>query len=225
MHQDDMAILSKVLHARHSVRGFLPAAVPQELLDEIFQLAQTAPSNCNTQPWFVHVASGTACQRLKSELAVAVARGDYAMDFPYVAHYSGEYKLRQYDAANCLYMAMGIERSDKVARDAAFQRNFCFFGAPHVAFLFLPREFGIREAADLGMYAQNLMIAMTAAGLGSCAQTALSFNADLVRKVLGVPENMRLLFGISFGYEDKRVAANKARTSRASLQQTVTFHE
>ncbi|MGA5515410.1 nitroreductase family protein [Streptomyces pseudogriseolus] len=30
--------------------------------------AQTAPSNCNTQPWTVHVVSGTARERLSKEL-------------------------------------------------------------------------------------------------------------------------------------------------------------
>ncbi|MGA5418459.1 nitroreductase family protein, partial [Streptomyces pseudogriseolus] len=30
--------------------------------------AQMAPSNCNTQPWTVHVVSGTARERLSKEL-------------------------------------------------------------------------------------------------------------------------------------------------------------
>jgi hypothetical protein len=42
------------IRSRHSVRGFLPAPIPRNVLGEIFQEAQRAPSNCNTQPWNVH---------------------------------------------------------------------------------------------------------------------------------------------------------------------------
>ena len=230
MQQEDMqqedrkTAFAKLARSRRSVRGFQSTPVTQVLLKEVFELAQTAPSNCNTQPWQVHVASGDVCQQLKEGLMVSLMQGEFAMDFPYGGKYEGEFKIRQYDAADQLYSAMGIEREDKEGRNAAFLRNFSFFDAPHVAFLFLPEEFGIREAADLGMYAQNLMLSMVASGISSCPQTALSFNAALVREKLGIPVNMKLLFGVSFGYEDKAVAANQARVGRAPLEQVVTFH-
>ena len=50
-----------------------------------------------------------------------------------------------------------LVRSD---RAAATLRNFALFDAPHVAFLFLPAWAGMREAADVGMYAQTLMLAL-----------------------------------------------------------------
>ena len=42
----DQAILQ-----RRSVRGFLPDEVPQSTLDEVFGIAQRAPSNCNMVAW------------------------------------------------------------------------------------------------------------------------------------------------------------------------------
>ena len=39
----------EVIEQRKSVRGFLPQAIPKELLHKIFALAQQAPSNCNIQ--------------------------------------------------------------------------------------------------------------------------------------------------------------------------------
>ena len=184
------------------MRAFLPVAVAPELLEQVFRVAQSAPSNCNTQPWVVHVVSGKKLAKLGALLQEAVERGEYSMDFPYSGQYEGKCRERQHEAAALLYGVMGIARDDREARQQAFLRNFAFFGAPHVAFLFLPEEFSLREAADLGMYAQNLMLTMRAAGLGSCAQTALGFHANQVREFLGVPPAMKLLFGISFGYED-----------------------
>lgn len=217
-------VFSEVARARHSVRAYLPQAVGQQTLNAVFTLAQTAPSNCNTQPWVAHVASGAKCQVLKEALTGAIMRGDFQMDFPYEGKYTGVFRERQHDAAQQLYSAMGIAREDKIARNEAFLRNFAFFDAPHVVFLFMPAGFGLREAADVGMYAQNLMLAMTAHGIASCPQTALGFHAGIVRETLAVPDDLKLLFGISFGYEDLSAAANKAVVGRESIEKAVFFH-
>ena len=145
------------------------------------------------------------------------------MDFPYDGKYEGVYKERQYDAADQLYSAQNIAREDKAARNEAFMRNFTFFEAPHVAFFFLPEPFGLREAADLGMYAQSVMLSMVAHDLASCPQTALSMSADMLREALDVPASDKILFGLSFGYEDEDHPANKCRVGRADLIDTVKF--
>ena len=211
------------VRARRSVRAFRPEPVARELLEHVFALASHAPSNCNTQPWHTVIASGAACERLRQKFQQSLAQGQYVMDFPYEGRYSGVFRERQFDAAERLYGAMGIAREDKAARGAAFMRNFAFFDAPHVAFLFMPDWCGIREAADVGMYAQTLMLALSAHGLASCPQTALSFNADMVRDELGVDTSYRLLFGLSLGYEDATYPANDCRIGRASPGEVARF--
>lgn len=218
------AVFSDIVKERRSVRAFLPKAVEHDILQSVFEVAQRAPSNCNTQPWLVSVASGESIAKLKESLPEAFSSGAWSMDFPYEGKYEGEYKDRQYGAANALYQSAGIERSDKPARHQQFMQNFRFFDAPHVAFLFLPEPFGLREAADLGMYAQNLMLSMSAHGLASCPQTAVSFCADLIRESLGVAENNKLVFGLSFGYEDSAQTINHCITDRAALSDVVSFH-
>ncbi|TNF32566.1 MAG: nitroreductase [Gammaproteobacteria bacterium] len=223
--KETFQVFATIARNRRSVRAFHKEPVPDAILKEVFEAAQTAPSNCNTQPWQVHVASGAACDRLREKIsAVATAGQMPTWDFPYDFNYPGVYRDRQYAAARTLYEAMGISREDKAGRAVAFNRNYTFFDAPHVAFLFLPEPFGLREAADLGMYAQNLMLALTAHGIGSCPQTALSFYPDIVRAELGIPAEQRLLFGISFGYADESHASSAARTARAALTDIVTFH-
>jgi len=218
------AIFDAIVAARRSLRAFLPRSVPQEILEHIFNIAQRAPSNCNTQPWVTHVVSGGKLEQLREDMPERFLSGNFSMDFPYDGSYTGVYKERQYGAAQALYDAVGVTREDKAGRQAQFMRNFTFFDAPHVAFLFLPEPFGLREAADLGMYAQNLMLTLTAHGLGSCPQTALSFQADFVREQLGVAATNKLVFGISFGYPDPDAAANRCVTDRATGAEAVTFH-
>jgi len=217
-------IFDEIVLGRRSLRAFLPQPVPAQTLERVFEVAQRAPSNCNTQPWLTHVASGASLQALRDELPRRFMKGEITLDFPYDGVYQGVYKERQYASAQALYDAVSIERSDKVRRQEQFMRNFTFFDAPHVAFLFLPEPFGLREAADLGMYAQTLMLAMSAHGLGSCPQTALSFEADVIREELAVEAGNKLLFGISFGYPDTDAPVNRCATDRAALADCVRFH-
>lgn len=218
------AAFAEVIRSRRSVRAFRSDRVPQAVLDQVFTLANCTPSNCNTQPWLVHVASGEPLETLRREIPGMMMSGQITMDFPFDGKYHGVYKERQVAAAEELFRVMDVQREDKVRRGEAFMRNFTFFDAPHVAFLFIPQAFGLREAVDIGMYAQSLMLSLTAHGIGSCPRTSLGFHADFVRQTLGVDDSFRLLFGISFGYEDSSAAANTCRTTRASIADNTFFH-
>lgn len=222
---DRAETFADIVSSRRSLRAFLPQAADQATLDAVFAIAQRAPSNCNTQPWCTHVVSGAKLDALRAEMPDRFMSGNFSMDFPYDGVYEGVYKERQYAAAQALYDAVGIKREEKDKRHVQFMRNFRFFDAPHVAFLFLPEPFGLREAADLGMYAQTLMLSLTAHGMGSCPQTALSFQADYVREQLGIEANNKLVFGISFGYPDTDDPANSCQTDRALGGDAVTFHQ
>ncbi len=220
----DAKTFDDIVTQRRSLRGFLPRAVDQETLEAIFTTASHSPSNCNTQPWLVHVASGEKLESLRQKMPEAFMAGEFTMDFPYDGSYDGVYKDRQYGAAQALYDSVGISREEKARRHEVFMRNYSFFGAPHVAFMFLPEPFGLREAVDLGMFAQTFMLNLTAHGLGSCPQTALGFLADLVREELSIESTNKLVFGISFGYPDPDDPINSCATDRAALADLVTFH-
>lgn len=217
--------LDDAILQRRSVRGFLAQEVPDATIREVLELAQWAPSNCNVQPWLPHVVSGAALATLRDALVTAaLAQQPFDPDWPADGKYHGPYRERQHDAAARLYGAMGVERRDLEGRHAAYLRNHQFFDAPHAVFIFMQAPFDTREATDIGMYAQTLMLAMTSRGIGSCAQGALGLYTGTVRRHLGLPDDHRLLFGISFGYEDPAVRANAARTVRAPIAEAVRFH-
>ena len=212
-----------IVSSRRSMRDFKPESVPRDIIESVLGGAQRAPSNCNTQPWFVHVVTGETLERLRAELPAKFAAGEIALDFPYDGQYEGVYRDRQYASATALYDSLGIAREQKDERNAWFMRNFSFFDAPAVAFFTLPTGFGLREACDLGMFAQTVMLGLTAHGLGSCPQTALAFLANVIRPTLGLGDNEQLMFGMSFGYPTD-TAVNEVRTERAALEDVVTFH-
>ena len=217
--------LADALRSRRSVRGFLDKPVPEETLKAIFELAQLAPSNCNIQPWKVFVASGEVRDELRRRMVEKVTAGvPMEPDFePNAGKFSGVYRQRQVDCAVELYNNMGIARDDKPGRMRAQLRNFELFDTPHVVFIGMEREFGPTVALDVGMYIQSLMLAMTAYGVGSCAQGSMRYFPNDVREIFGEPASTAILVGISFGYEDPDVAANRTRVGRAPLADSVAF--
>lgn len=217
-------LFDQIVRARRSVRGFKPEQVAPATLRAIFDTARWAPSNCNVQPWTTHLVSGDALRKLGQSMSERAQSGTANPDVVMDTAYTGEFRARQVGSAVALYSAMGIARDDAAGRMAAFARNLDAFGAPHAAFIFLPENFGIREAADLGGYVQTLLLAMTAHGLGSCAQGALSLYPDVVRSTLGLTEGPQLMCGIAFGYEDPDHPANAARTTRVDLDELLTLH-
>lgn len=221
---DRQRIFDQLARGRRSVRGFLPTPIDPEILEQVFATAAYAPSNCNTQPWYSHVVSGAARDRLSRVLMQSVGAGRHSLDFPYEAKYSGVFRQRQLDVGILLYRALGVTREDRDGKRHAFLRNLEFFGAPHAVFIFMPEWCGLREACDVGMYAQTLMLALQARGIASCPQTILGYGADPVRRELNIDPQMKLLFGISFGYEDRSLPQNRIVPERAALDEQVRFH-
>lgn len=214
----------RLIRGRHATRAFLPDPVPPETLRTIFSLAATAPSGSNTQPWRIEVATGAARDRLSKSLREAHAVGRTSIDLPYDdAHHSPEQRRRRAAFGARLYGTLGIGFDDHAARAAYDARSLDFYGAPHVAFLFVTGAGQARQAADVGAYMQTLLLAMNAYGVASCPQGLLSFHADDVRAELGVTDG-RLLVGVSFGYADETASVNHIDTGRAALEETTTFH-
>lgn len=215
--------LDEAITGRRSVRGFLPTPVPRETLAEVLALAQHAPSNCNVQPWRVYIASGDVLRRLRAALVEAAESGrPQAMSAP-VDDFFGTYREKQIACAVELYGHMDIARNDREGRRRAMVRNFEFFDAPHVAYVCMARSFGVGVALDVGMYVQTLMLAMHSRGISSCAQASLRAFPDVAAAFLEIPEDEQILCGLSFGYEDRDVAANRTRQPRDPVSENVFF--
>lgn len=220
----DTITLREAILNRRSVRGYLPQRVSQDVLDAIFSLAQNAPSNCNIQPWKVYVASGEVKDQLRAAMVERVTSGvPFNSDYDYPDTFAGEYRRRQVECAVALYDQMGIARNDKVGRMHAVVRNYEMFDAPHVCFIGMDKSFGASVAIDVGMYIQNLMLSMTAYGVASCPQGTMRYYPDLVRDTFGIGDDINILLGISFGYEDTSVPANRTRVGRDPIDASVVF--
>lgn len=213
-----------LVRERRSVRGFLDKPVPEETMKEIFETARWAPSGTNVQPWHAYVASGKTLEHIREGFVERFDAGEKIhTDHPGDGRTGSPWRDRKRACARVLYGAMDIEWEDMAGRGRAARRNFELFDAPHAVFFGMHSAFGMQSACDVGMYSQTLMLAMTAHGVSSCAQGTLRNYPDFVREVFGLDPEIKILFGLSFGYEDTTVPANQARTERATIEETVQF--
>ncbi len=221
-----MLSFEETTRVRRSIRGFLGKPIPDSVIREVLEDAQHAPSNCNTQPWNTHVVRGEKLKQLSQLLHAKNNAGDFTPDFSFdVNDFYDEYRERNNALGKAYYEAMNVMREDKEARHRAGAMNYSFFNAPQAAFLFMP-SFGdnVRVAGDMGMYGQTFLLSLAARGLGGIPQTALGFFAATIREFLGIPDELKLLFGISFGYPDDDAPGNRVRMGRVPLDTSVTFH-
>lgn len=216
--------LDKTIVERRSVRGFIPdRTVSKDVIQSALELAQWAPSNCNVQPWRVFVASGPRCNRLREGLVQAISEGEPPQPEDEQDVFPPPYRRLQVDCAVALYNEMGIARGDHAGRAQAMLRNFEFFDAPHMAIVCMQKSFGVGVALDVGMWVQTFMLALWARGVASCAQASLRQYPQIIRPMLAIPDDLRILCGVSFGYEDPDVPANRTRQLREALEENVVF--
>ncbi len=216
--------IESILKHRYSVRAFKNTEVKPQLLQKIFSNAQLSPSNCNVQPWQVLVVSGAAKQQLKQSLVSLLMQGaSPEPEFDWIPKYQNEHRDRQFGSANALYSSVNIQREDKQARQLSMLRNWQFFDAPHVAFFTMEKYLGIMGAVDMGIYAQTLNLLLAEAGISSCMQGALGQFPQPIKQQLGISEDVGILFGMSFGYEDSTAEVNNTRTERVGLDDSVQF--
>lgn len=217
----------EVLRLRKSCRGFLETKVPDDLITSVLEDAHLAPSNCNTQPWETHIISGDKLRELSEALLRENNAQRFTPDFSFdTDEYHGRYKERYFNLAKTHYEGFGIKREDQEGRKEVSDLNYKFFNAPHLAIPFMP-SFGdnVRVGGDIGMYGQTFLLSLTAHGLAGIPQTALGFFAGTIRGILNVPEELKMLFGISFGYADPTAPGNSFKLGRDPIGSNVIFHQ
>ena len=210
--------LHDALHARFSTRAFRTDAVPDATLERVLTAALAAPSWANTQPYVLALATGTRSDELRRDLLAATEREVPNGDHPLLFDYPPPLRERRRATGFGLYAALGIARDDRNGREAMYRRNFAFFDAPAVAFLFAHEALGVYSVLDAGVFLQSLLLAATAEGLGSCAQASLASYPHVVRRHFAVPDGYRLLCGVSLGWPAE-APENRFRPARMAMQE------
>ena len=216
-----------LLRARHCQRAFTSEPVSRETLEDILLNAGQAPSGKNTQPWRVTVVSGAKRDDLSKALCAAYDAGEKPLpDYEYsLQPEPEEWRERARACGYSLFELKGIARRDLAARNAHGRENFTFFDAPVQIIFHLPAGSERGNFLDVGMFMQNVMLGLTAHGLGSCPQFSIAGYAAIVRRTLELAPDRWIVSGLSLGWPDSAAKVNKFVPDRLPLKDFVSWSE
>lgn len=216
--------INEALNSRYATRSFKPDPVSKETLLKIVAAATRAPSWADTQPWEIFIAGGEALNRLRRSFIERFdAGGPNQTDLPRPQNWPPALQQRTAENSAHRFAAMGVDRNDEIARQAISRRNYEFFGAPVVVYLCMDRTLTPWSIFDMGMVAQSIMLAAQEFGVDSMPAVGLVAYPDLLRKELGIPDDLMVLMGLALGFGDPNHPVNKPRSLRRPVEEVVRF--
>lgn len=212
------------IKGRMSIRAFTDKPVSRELLSEIIDTAKWSPSYKNSQPWEVAVVSGKKKEELSNVMLNLLEQGEAAK--PDLAAPTS-WPAREQAQIDYLYAmrkeVTGIDLTDPKIISVAKKVNFKFYKAPHAIYLFQDDSLSSWSLFDLGLFAQSLMLAAHAKGLGTVPQAFVTDYAPQIKEFLNIPQSKRLVLGFSIGWPDMEAPANQLRTERMATEEIITW--
>jgi nitroreductase len=203
----------EAINTRHSIRAFKSDPISRDVLNKILQAVSNSPSYTNTQPWEVFMVMGKKKDELgRKLLELARAKAPTRPDLPIPKGWPTALEERSREHGARRLATLGVARGDEVGRERLRLMNFEFYGAPCAAFLFIDGSLGEWSIFDMGLFAQNLILAAHALGVESCLQASVTNYAPEIKKFLGIAESKKLVICISLGYPDEKAILNTYRS-------------
>jgi nitroreductase len=195
MEQKDKVFLTetiRIISARRAVRKYKDKPVDRDTIGQVIDAGMMAPSAMNRQPWKFYVLTGRETIRSFSKAISRVVFKELSG--------SGIKGVIQ-AAGHLLHFAHNFNIN--AITDPVFH------GAPVVILITAPSD---NEWAplDIGMCAQNMMLAAKSLGLDTCPVGFAKFvmDVDLYPK-LNIPPSEKVLLAVILGYGDEQPAAHE----------------
>lgn len=182
----------KIIYTRRAVRKYKNQKPGPESIEAIVDAGRMAPSAINRQPWrFYVVDKKEDIALLEKEVLKASAKGIVKSGFKNILK----------SVASSLHLAHGI--------DFLKSKNPIFHGAPVVVFISAPRD-NEWACLDIGMCAQNMMLAAKSKGLDSCPIGLGKYvEGTKVYSKLKIPDTEKVHLAVIFGYGDETPSAHE----------------
>ena len=220
--------LRDVIEQRRSVRGYLHKPVPKEILTQILTIATRAPSTKNAQPWHFYVVAQKPLGQLKRANVEKFRSSESPpeeMTHILIEPEKGTvYRERQVDIGKRLFHVMGIGREDKAKRLEWMERGFRYFDAPAAIILAGDKSRPIEGLyLDAGLVIQNICLTAVDFGLATCIENQGITYSDVIREIVQIPDDKRLLGAIAIGYPDWDFPANQVISPREDVENVITW--
>ncbi|MGV8081394.1 MAG: nitroreductase [Syntrophales bacterium] len=217
--------LRTAVRERRSIRQFRGEAVPRKVIEEILQDARYAPSWGNTQPWEIFVVTGKTLENFRTGNRENFLKGvPVAPEAPMPQEWPEALKRRYTGTGRSVLEAQSIPREDKQARLDYAVRMFSLFDAPVLLVLCTNRSLPEGYAMlDCGLLLQTICLLAHDRGLGSCILACAVSYPDLIRKLIPVREDQRIVVGAILGLADQDAPLNRFPRERADQGEIITW--
>ena len=182
-----MSRVPELVAARRSIRAFLPDPVPREIVDGLIAAACLAPAPHHSRPWRWAVVDTLDAKHALAEAMGERWQADLTADGMASARIARRVQAsyrRLTDAPTLVLgciVSDGLDQYPDVARQTA--------------------EHGM-ALLSLGAAVQNLFLAATDTGLGSCAIAAPIFCPEVARDALALPSDWSPRALVALGWPD-----------------------
>lgn len=163
----------EAIAGRRSIRRYRPGRITRAMIDSLLQVATSAPSAHNRQPWRFHVLIDDDEKIALARAMGARLRRDRRADgdaTEIIEADANRSYMRLTGAPAIIVVCMSQEDMDRYPDPRRTQSEY------------------VMAVQSVAMAGQNLLLAIHAAGLGACWLCAPLFCPDVVGEVLGLPE-------------------------------------
>lgn len=176
----------KIIYERRSVRKYKDIAMERKIIEQILDAGRMAPSAMNKQPWHFYILTNKEdINSFSKEISVVAARGFVKSGIMEIVRTTNDLLHFSHDS------------------DFLKTENYIFHGAPVVIFITSLKD-DEWATLDVGMCAQNIMLAAKSFGLDSCPVGLAKFvEQTKIYSKLRVPKSEQVNLAIVLGYGDE----------------------
>lgn len=221
----------EAIRTRRSIRVFKPDPIAKEVLQELLDVSQWAPSGGNVQPWCFYVLAGKLLAEVTARLVEKAKTWDgreYVNtnpDLPRTGPYS-KLLMPRWQSFKALTDAIryppgteNLEAKQLEYREKALR----FFDAPG-AIIVCSDDRGSTSIVSIGAVTQTICLAALTYGLGTCIMGIPVLWPEIFRELLNIPKDRAVVTSIAIGYPDLRAPLNTFPRPREPLDSLVKWH-
>lgn len=213
----------EAIRSRRSIRSFKPDPVPREVLDELLETCQWAPSSQNTQSWEVVILGDKIMKEVKTHLIEKIkaeAKPEPDIPVPNLPELYLKRATKHRDIVDTSQFPPGTDKLDE-KRAEYWIKGGCFHNAPNGIILCMERTLFPKMLLDAGIMAQTICLAATAYGLGTCITLRPVYWPDMLRELIEIDKSKLLVMGIAIGYPETEARINNFVRQREPIQSFV----
>lgn len=213
--------LFQAMKERKSIRAFKSDPVERETIEAILDLAVSAPSAINLQPWEFTVVLGEEKARLSRRLIKAYREKQISCSPGNVKPLAPAFTARgveSFQTMKPILDRMGVDFNTFINEGSCN-----FYGAPAAIILCLDDSFSKARLVDLGITLGYLLLAAHAHGLWTCPIGLIAAYEDEVKDSLNIPENKEVVISVALGHPDWESPINHFTSPRDTMDKFVRW--